>query len=927
MSVSQGFIYEYLPWNFITKFYEGVVLQKDGILQRTFAYRAPDLDSSDAFTINQLAIRVNDFTKRLGSGWAFFLEAQRFYTQDYPRGEFNILAPYLIDRERETAFKAAGKHFESSYYLTFVFKPPVAGVKKMINLFVQSSAEGKGSGIKELVEQFVEESNAFVGLLANDLMLAPLDNEETIAYLHSSVSLNRHPIRFPFTSICLDRLLPDMNIVNSLMLKLNDYFMPIIGVNDFPEATYPTILDTLNRAKIEYRWVTRYICLDKEEGKKVAQKKEKAHRASRKNFLQLLAETTSGQATQSINHGAGIKEGDSIDAGIKIETDIAALGFMTTCVAVWDKNLDMAKAKADLVKNIINSAGFTCKEETFNAFESFKSMMPGSVYSNYRALPVMSNTFSHVVPLSSVWAGMRHNAHAEYVTGVGTPHVICSTSEGTPFFLNINPSDVGHTSVFGPTGGGKSTFLNLIEMQFLKYTNGQVVVFDKGRSCRQPCLAVGGLFYEPAGENIAGVNFQPLRDLETDQDILNAIDFIEACITVNNYEVTPPMRAAIKESLELLKEKPVNARTITSFIQYVNFLDPETKRPVFKDLLIDYLWDGGKYGKIFDARGSSLSLDTRFLALEMESLMNRGPGCIVPALVYLFSYVEKKFDGRLTLLVLDEAWLFLKNEIFADKIAEWLKVLRKKNVFVVFATQDVADVEKSPLKTTIIQQCLTKIYLADPAATTPGLYPVYLAFGLTNAEVNLIASSTMKRDYFYTSPLGRRLFQLDLGPLTLALIGAPDHSLLDKLITDYAQGSSFCVPILLSKGIDFRPLLGPDAPLDKRPVKKLSKPEVPPIAAASLPGDDTAGPEDSTFGSQASLFDAILAIKGRKSSDGGGRAAEQLARQYEVSQTTVYQALKVLRSGNPELIEAMRKKEIPVKTAYKRLKSDQIIDN
>jgi type IV secretion system protein VirB4 len=158
---------------------------------------------------------------------------------------------------------------------------------------------------------------------------------------------------------------------------------------------------------------------------------------------------------------------------------------------------------------------------------------------------------------------------------------------------------------------------------------------------------------------------------------------------------------------------------------YVNYLDPESRRPVFKDMLGDYLWSGGKYGKIFDSRASGLSLDTRFLAIEMEDLMNRGPGCVVPALVYLFNLIEKKFDGRLSPLVLDEAWLFLKNKTFSEKIAEWLKVLRKKNVFVVFATQDVADVAASPLKTTIIQQCLTKIYLADPAAMTDHLMEVY----------------------------------------------------------------------------------------------------------------------------------------------------------------------------------------------------------
>jgi hypothetical protein len=421
----------------------------------------------------------------------------------------------------------------------------------------------------------------------------------------------------------------------------------------------------------------------------------------------------------------------------------------------------------------------------------------------------------------------------------------------------------------------------------------------------------------PAKTNPPSVS-SPLRDLETDRDLLDAIDFIESCVTATkDYEITPPMRAAIKESLELLREKPVNARTVTSFVHYVNYLDPETKRPVIKEMLGDYLWDGGKYGKIFDARGSSLSLDTRFLAIEMEALMNRGPGCVVPALVYLFNLVEKKFDGRLTLLVFDEAWLFLKNEAFADKIAEWLKVLRKKNVFVVFATQDVADVERSPLKTTVIQQCLTKIYLADPSALTAGMMSVYQAFGLTDSEIALIAAARMKRDYFYTSPLGRRLFRLDLGPLTLALIGGADHQFLDGLAAQYPPGFPLCGLILEHENADFRRLLGNDAPVEPKlnPVV-----EPPPAVEIPLPADNTPAEKDGARpGADNELFDAILAMPGRKRKDGSGRAAAAIAQRFAVSPSTVYQARKVLLSGDAALVNALRGGELSVKSAYKRL--------
>ena len=936
MSESIGNFYQLLPWNFITKFHEGVVVQKDGILQRTFAYRAPDVDSSGDFEVNTLAVRVNDFAKRLGSGWAFQMEAQRIQIRDYPRAEFYSLAPYLIDREREAAFLSAGRHFDSSYYITFTWKPPSESIKKLTSMFIQSGlSDGDGMSIRQNVEIFVNESNSVASLLSNDLLLAPLDNEETIAYLHSTISFNRHPVKFDHTQILLDRILPDSVLENSMPMKLGNNYIPIIGINDFPNESYPAILDRLNRARLEYRWVTRYICLDKEQGKKEVQKKEKAHRGSRKTFFQVFAESTSGEAAKAVNHGASVKEEDSITAGLEIDNDDAALGYLTTNVIVWDTDLAVARKKADMIIMIINSQGFTAKLETFNYLESFSATLPGQMYASLRALPVMTNSMSHIVPLSSVWAGLRHNEHAFHVTGVGIPHVTCSTVEGTPFFLNLSVGDVGHTSVFGPTGGGKSTILNLLEMQFFKYPGSMIIVFDKGRSCRQPCIAAGGLFYEPAGENEGGVCFQPLLDLETEQDIMIAHDFIEACITVNNVNVTPPMSNAIKESLAQLSEKPRDMRTITNFIQYVNYRDPDTNRPIFEDLLGDYVLTG-KFGKIFDAEASELSMNTRFLALEMEALMSRGEKCIVPALVYLFNMVEKKFDGRLTLLVLDEAWLFFKNRIFADKIAEWLKVLRKKNVYVVFATQDVADVANSPLKTTIIQQCLTKIYLADPSALTAGMSPVYHGFGLTDSEIGLIASATMKHDYFYTSPMGRRLFQLDLGPLTLSLIGSPNHALLDDLASCYEPGNALCAEIINKKRIEYKHFLDDSSPLDPSPelrkkhvirsvpVRTVQKEEPVKSSTENSIHEINAIASNNVSDSKSSKFlDAVASLPERKRNDGSGRAAAAVAELYNVSLSTIYQARKVLKSGQQELIDELRRGAIPVKTAYKRMQKEK----
>ena len=937
--MSKSFLYTLFPWNFITKFHEGVVIQKDGLIQRSFAYRAPDLDSAGEAEVNALCIRVNDFAKRLGSGWSFFVEAQRFHTQEYPKRAagrtdgFDTLAGYLIDKEREAAFSSIGKHFESSYYLTFVWRPPNEGIKKLTSLFVQSSSsKDNGKGIKDNVNYFINETNAIIGIISSNMLIEPLTNEETLCYLHSTVSMNRIALRFPHNAILLDRILSDTVLINTMPMQLGEYFIPIIGVNDFPEETYPDILDALNRARMEYRWVTRYICQSKEDAKKEAQKKEKAHRGSKKSFLQTFAEATSkdgAAGSTNLNHGASVKEEDSILAGVEIENDIASLGYLTSCVMVWDKDLAKAKKKAEMVRNIIQSAGFTCKEETFNANESWRSMMPGQVYANFRSLPVMSYNLSHFVPLSSVWSGQLINVHAGNVTGVNLPHVTCTTLEGNPFYLNLNPKfsqssgDVGHTSIFGPTGAGKSTIIGILAAQFFKYPNSLVICFDKGKSIRQLCLSCGGLFYEPAADSFAGVSLQPLRDLENDRDMQDAQDFIESLCTVTGNTVTPLMGRAIKESLDLLQHIPPERRTITSFLQYCSYNDPASGKNTFYEILGDYIYAGGKYGKIFDSAASGLSLDTRFLAIEMEDLMNRGEGCVVPALIYLFNLVEKKFDGRLTLLILDEAWLFLRNEIFSAKISEWLKVLRKKNVFVVFATQDVADVAKSPLKTTIIQQCLTKIYLADPSAYTEGMMPIYRSFGLSDTEIALISGAQMKRDYFYTSPIGRRLFQLDLGPLTLALIGAANHGYLDDLVIKKGFSVPLCRDILEHKRINYRQYIHNDAPQEIQ-IKPDHKPVFPtlPVFAPPVQAVQTTSFITPLKIPAQDILNAAAQLQNR-SGKGEGRSAELMAKKLNIGVSTLYQAKKLLKYGDTYLLEQVKKGEITFKKAVKSLKQSE----
>ncbi len=169
----------------------------------------------------------------------------------------------------------------------------------------------------------------------------------------------------------------------------------------------------------------------------------------------------------------------------------------------------------------------------------------------------------------------------------------------------------------------------------------------------------------------------------------------------------------------------------------------------------------------------------------------------------LFHHLERSFDGRPTLLVLDEAWLFLGETAFAAKIREWLKTLRKKRVAVVFASQSLDDVAASPIASSLVESCPTQVFLPNPRALEPSSARLYEGFGLNRRQLELIAFATPKRAYYWRQPAGRRLFDLRLTGVALALCGAgspEDQTLIDDILSRAGEGR-FAREFLTAKGV------------------------------------------------------------------------------------------------------------------------------
>jgi type IV secretion system protein VirB4 len=225
-------------------------------------------------------------------------------------------------------------------------------------------------------------------------------------------------------------------------------------------------------------------------------------------------------------------------------------------------------------------------------------------------------------------------------------------------------------------------------------------------------------------------------------------------------------------------------------------------RDALRQALAPYTLEG-PYGRFLDADADRRS-STDVLTFEMEELMAL-PGLVAPVLTYLFHALEARFDGRPTLLVLDEAWLFLDDPLFASRIREWLKTLRKKNVAVIFATQSLTDIADSEIAPAIIESCPTRIFLPNPRALEPSQSDTYRRFGLNDTQVRLIAEAFPKRDYYLQSRAGNRLFELGLGPIALAFAAASspeDQRLIEMVLAKFGP-REFAERYLVSRDLQW----------------------------------------------------------------------------------------------------------------------------
>lgn len=754
----------------------GIALNKNGSLMAGFSFSGPDIESSSEADLEALSAHLNHALNRLGDGWAVHFDTVREPAPGYTPADqcaFPDPVSALIDSERRQQYtieeRGGARHFLTRQVAVFSFSLPTDAENRLERMLVSNIDRAEAS-LDEQINRFKGDMESIMAVFAGVARVKPMSARELLGHIHGALTGDYHPINPPKIPAYLDAVIGAHNFIGGFAPRIDNKHIAVVGIAGYPPETTPVILEQLNTLALPFRFSLRFIFLDPDQAQKQLSIYRRNWFQKRHSLMAQVSMAMGGQGGAFENQDALDMTRDADAALSEASSGLVRYGYFTPQIILHDENKALLDDRVKIVTKFFNNLGFVARVETINAVESFLGSIPGHVYENVRRPLMSSLTLMDLCPTTSVWTGDEHNPNPLYrpfYNGKPAPCLLhAATTGNTPFRFSLHVGDLGHTLIAGPTGAGKSVLLALIEAQHLRYPNARVFGFDKGWSSFALCNAVGGAHYDIGNED-APLSFAPLsRVHESQAERAFAEEWLESIAVLQGVPVDAERRMRIHEAVSALADPDYTGeRGVNNLL---NLLQDDALRSA-----VEFYSSTGRAGELLSAPTDTLDLSgSRFSVFELEHLLTGGETSkliIVPTLLYLFHRIEVALAaGDPALIVLDEAWVMLDNPIFSAKIREWLKVLRKFNAAVVFATQSLADLQNSPLRPVLMESCPTKILLPNREAMSENLRPLYHDIGLNEHQTRLLAMSTPKQDYYIVSPEGRRRVQLALGPVALA---------------------------------------------------------------------------------------------------------------------------------------------------------------
>ncbi|MFO3020327.1 conjugal transfer protein TrbE [Legionella pneumophila serogroup 1] len=778
---------------------DGVIVGKNGSFMAAWLYHGEDNANTTDEAREMVSFRINQALSAMSSGWMVHVDAMRRAAPGYSaRGYSHFPDPIsmAVDEERRQLFEQLGTLYEGYFVITLTWYPPVLVQKRFVELMFDDSGERLSQKAKthQLIETFKQSCRNFESRMSSAVHLERLGSDDKgdtvmqdnfLRHLQYCVTGLNHPVNLPKNPIYLDALIGGQELTPGITPKIGRKFVQCVAIEGFPMESYPGILTALSQLPIEYRWNSRFIFMDAHEAVAHFTKFRKKWKQKVRGFFDQIFNTNSG----IVDEDALSMVNDAQSAIAETNSGMVGQGYYTSVVVLMDEDRAQVEKAALFIEKNINALGFAARVETINTMDAFMGSLPGHGVENIRRPLINTMNLADLLPTSSIWTG-ENKAPCPLFPPLSPPLMHCVTSGNAPFRLNLHVRDLGHGIMFGPTRSGKSTHLGLLALSWRRYKDARIYSFDKGLSMYPTCKATGGEHYTIADKD-SKLAFAPLQFLESKADRAWAMEWIDTILALNGLDTTPAQRNEVGYAIISMHQS--GSKTLSEFVMTIQ---DEHIRQTLKQYTID-----GLMGHLLDAECDGLGLSS-FMTFEIEHLMGLGEKFALPVLLYLFRRIETSLDGRPTLILLDEAWLMLAHPVFKNKIAEWLDSMAKKNCAVFMATQHLSHASKSGILDIIVESTATKIFLPNLYARDPETCVIYERMGLNPRQIDIIAQAQPKRDYYYVSEKGQRLYQLALGSMALAFVGATDPDSIARMKQlELKYGDGWVSQWLTEKGI------------------------------------------------------------------------------------------------------------------------------
>lgn len=476
-------------------------------------------------------------------------------------------------------------------------------------------------------------------------------------------------------------------------------FGALVSIKDYPSETLPGMFDELYRMPFEMTVSQSFAFVERAEALNRMNLVLRRMRSAEDEALSLRDELTRAK--------------DDVAAGR------AGFGEHHTTIAIHASSIEALNGQVAEVIAALADLGIVAVREDIALEPAFWAQFPGNFRYIARKGLVSTANFAGLASLHNFPVGQARGNHW------GDAVTLFETTAAGPYFFNFHQNDLGNFTVIGPSGSGKTVVLNFLLAQARKFAP-RIVFFDKDRGAELFIRAVGGQYDRLRPGEPSGLNPLQMEDSPANRQFL--IDWLVLLAdSADSGELE-----LIKDAVDANFAQPRALRRLSHLVQLLR----GASRPRAGDLFsrMRPWWGEGERAWLFDNDEDLTDLTASTVGFDMTALLD-DPAVRTPALLYFFHRVEDRLDGTPSIIVVDEGWKALDDEVFVRRIKDWEKTIRKRNGIVGFATQSAQDALESKIASAIVEQAATQIFMINPKARAEDYID---GFGLTPHEYELV---------------------------------------------------------------------------------------------------------------------------------------------------------------------------------------------